>query len=328
ISPRIVTFRPSILPFFSRMVNASSKACVGCSCAPSPALMTLALMTLERKCGAPEALWRITMKSAFNASRLRAVSLSVSPFFNEEASAVKLMISAESRCSASSKLIRVRVEGSINKLITVLPRNAGTFLIARSPTALKARAVSSTVTISSAASDSISNKCLRVQLTQKESIVLSHPLGTDAASHLLRGRLLWVTRPPVFDDFFVGSFFLQHYFVGFSGFGEAHMNILINRGWQVFADEICFYRELAMSAINQDRKLDALRPAEVIQGVHGCPDGSTTKKHIIHQHDQLSVYIKGQNRRLHIWRNPPIQIIPMHADIQSAGWHGVVPYSG
>ena len=36
----------------------------------------------------------MTMKSALSASRLRAVSLSVSPFLNEDASAEKLMMSA------------------------------------------------------------------------------------------------------------------------------------------------------------------------------------------------------------------------------------------
>src|SRR5438445_7480552 len=113
----------------------------------------------------------MTMKSAFKASRLRAVSLSVSPFLSEEASAVKLIISAERRCSQSSKLIRVRVDGSTNRLMTVLPRKAGTFLIARSPTALKARAVSRTVTISSGLSDSISSKCLRVQLIRRNGVM-------------------------------------------------------------------------------------------------------------------------------------------------------------
>ena len=160
----MVTFRPLIRPFFSRMVNASSSACVGCSCAPSPALMTLAWTTRERKWGAPDALWRMTMKSIFSASRLRAVSLRVSPFLSEEASAVKLMMSAERRCSDSSKLVRVRVDGSINRLMTVLPRRAGTFFMARLPTALKARAVSSTSVISSAVRDSMSSRCLRCQV--------------------------------------------------------------------------------------------------------------------------------------------------------------------
>ena len=164
MSPRIVTFSPAIVPFRSRMVNASSNAWVGCSCEPSPALMTWVFSVRARKCAAPAALCRMTMKSALSASRFLAVSLSVSPFFNEEASAVKLTMSAESLCWASSKLMRVRVEGSMNKLITVLPRSAGTFLMARSPTALNAFAVSSTVKISSAESDSMSNRCLRFQI--------------------------------------------------------------------------------------------------------------------------------------------------------------------
>ena len=49
MSPRMVTFSPAIFPFFSRMVNASSNACVGCSCAPSPALMTLASQEARQK---------------------------------------------------------------------------------------------------------------------------------------------------------------------------------------------------------------------------------------------------------------------------------------
>ena len=37
------------------------------------------------------------------------------------------MMSAERRCSDNSKLVRVRVDGSTNRLTTVLPRRAGTF---------------------------------------------------------------------------------------------------------------------------------------------------------------------------------------------------------
>src|SRR5213592_3631366 len=163
MSPRMVTFSPAIRPLLSRMVNVSSRACVGCSCAPSPALITLAFRKRERKCGAPVALWRMMIISALSASRLRAVSLSVSPFLSEDASAVKLMTSAVNRNAASSKLMRVRVEGSMKRLTTVLPRKAGTFLIARSPTALNALAVSWTSVISSAESDSMSSRCLRFQ---------------------------------------------------------------------------------------------------------------------------------------------------------------------
>ena len=90
------------------------------------------------------------MMSAFKASKFRAVSLSVSPFFRELASAEKLITSALRRSAANSKLMRVRVLGSTNKFTTVLPRSAGTFLMERCPTALNSRAVSSKWMISSA----------------------------------------------------------------------------------------------------------------------------------------------------------------------------------
>ena len=41
-SPTIATCRPASRPLCSRIVKASSSACVGCSCIPSPALMMLA----------------------------------------------------------------------------------------------------------------------------------------------------------------------------------------------------------------------------------------------------------------------------------------------
>jgi hypothetical protein len=71
-------------------------------------LITLASRKRARKCGAPLALWRMTMMSALSAWRLRAVSLSVSPFLRDEASAEKLMMSAVRRWAASSKLMRER----------------------------------------------------------------------------------------------------------------------------------------------------------------------------------------------------------------------------
>ena len=159
----MVTLRPLTSPFFSNIVNVSSSACVGCSCAPSPALITLQSTTRDSRCGAPSALWRTTIMSALSASSVLPVSRRVSPFLSDDASAVKLMTSALSRIAASSKLMRVRVDGSTNRFTTVRPRRAGTFLIVRSPTALKARDVSRIIRISSALSDSMSSRCLRVQ---------------------------------------------------------------------------------------------------------------------------------------------------------------------
>src|SRR5262249_24791216 len=132
-------------------------------CAPSPALITLAFSRLAKNCGAPAELWRSTRISACNASRLRAVSLSVSPLVRLEVVAEMLITSALRRNAASSKEVRVRVLGSTKKLTSVLPRNAGTFLISRVPTCLNASVVSRTKLISSAANSRRPRRSLRVQ---------------------------------------------------------------------------------------------------------------------------------------------------------------------
>lgn len=47
-------FLPSKFPILSSIEKASNKACVGCSCVPSPAFIMFALMCLAKKCGAPD----------------------------------------------------------------------------------------------------------------------------------------------------------------------------------------------------------------------------------------------------------------------------------
>src|SRR5690625_1849124 len=83
----------------------------------------------------------MTATSTFIASMLRAVSLSDSPFETDDPDDEKLTTSAESRFSASSKEIRVRVDASKKRLHTVSPRSVGTRLMGRSSTSRKCRAV-------------------------------------------------------------------------------------------------------------------------------------------------------------------------------------------
>ena len=71
---------PSSLPLARRMVNASSSACVGCSCVPSPALTTRGPRARGDVVRArPRPAWRITRTSGCIASRFFTVSSSVSP---------------------------------------------------------------------------------------------------------------------------------------------------------------------------------------------------------------------------------------------------------
>ena len=110
----IAIFSPSIVFLCSRIVKASSSACVGCSWVPSPALTTLERTQPEwaSRCGAPLAPWRTTTASAPIASSVSAVSLRLSPLATLDPFAEKLITSAESRFAAASNEILVLVESS------------------------------------------------------------------------------------------------------------------------------------------------------------------------------------------------------------------------
>ncbi len=142
-------------------MNASSSACVGCSWVPSPALTTLDFdqPALASRCGAPEAQWRTTTASAPIASRVSEVSLRLSPLDSDEPFAEKLMTSAESRLAAASNEMRVRVLSSKNRLTTVRPRSAGSFLIGRSASDSISSAVSRTSSASARVRSAALSRC-------------------------------------------------------------------------------------------------------------------------------------------------------------------------
>src|SRR5574343_14766 len=76
------------------------------------------------------------------AHRLSMVSSRVSPLAVDDLLMSRLMTSAERRLAAISKVVRVRVEFSKNRLKTLLPRSSGTFLTSRAETSMKDSAVS------------------------------------------------------------------------------------------------------------------------------------------------------------------------------------------
>ena len=84
MSPQIATVSPAMRPLARRMVSASSSAWVGCSCAPSPALITEQSTFCASSSTAPAAWWRTTRMSGRMALSVIAVSISVSPFCTEE----------------------------------------------------------------------------------------------------------------------------------------------------------------------------------------------------------------------------------------------------
>ena len=112
MSPQIATVRPARRPLARRMVSASSSACVGCSCAPSPALTTEQPTFCASSAAAPADWWRMIRMSGRMAFSVIAVSISVSPFFTENEATDMFMTSAPSRFPASSNEDCVRVDAS------------------------------------------------------------------------------------------------------------------------------------------------------------------------------------------------------------------------
>ncbi len=107
----VTIFSPFRLFLWFRMVNASSSACEGCACIPSPALMIGISISRDSNTGAPELGCRITIASTIDCS-VRPVSFSDSPFSMLAVVAWMTTVDAPSDLAAISKLVRVRVEFS------------------------------------------------------------------------------------------------------------------------------------------------------------------------------------------------------------------------
>ena len=117
ISPQMAIESLCILPLALRIVKASKRACVGCSCKPSPAFITEQLTFSANSFTAPDCGWRTTIRSGFIAFNVNAVSIRVSPFLIDDACMAIFITSAPRRFPASSKEACVLVEFSKNILI-------------------------------------------------------------------------------------------------------------------------------------------------------------------------------------------------------------------
>src|ERR1700682_4562703 len=160
MSPTMATVFPSSVPQRSRRESASSSPCVGCSCAPSPALITLAFTARATSLGAPAAGWRSTSASAPMASRLRTVSSSDSPLVTLDASFWQVRTSAPRARAATSNEPRVRVLASKKSVMTVRPRKRPRRSAGGSPARALARSC-----LKRAASESSVSICSRVSVS-------------------------------------------------------------------------------------------------------------------------------------------------------------------
>src|SRR3954464_12990827 len=216
------------------MVKRSSNPCVGWAWRPSPALTTCwcGLTWRAMRNGAPEELCRTTKMSACIAERFATVSRSDSPLLCEETAMFRLMTSAESRLAAISNVVRVRVDGSKNRLKTDFPRRSGTFFTSRSVTPTKDAAVSRMcVTISRGRPSMVSRCC-----SSPRSLSCGFRIGEDQRE-----------RPGV----------------------VAHQPEQLSlRHRQGRADVLRGDRQLPLAAVDEDRELDLPRPPVIEQLVH------------------------------------------------------------
>src|SRR5882724_11374892 len=260
-SPMIATVRREKSFLKWRMVNRSSRPCVGCAWRPSPALITCScgLTWRAMRKGAPEELWRTTKMSACIAERLATVSSSDSPLVCEEMAIFRLMTSAESRLAAISKVVRVRVDGSKNRLKTLLPRNSGTFFTSRSVTPAKDSAVSRICVRISRGRPSMESRCcsspawfscgLRCTLRLQDERQLAARLARQAQAH--------------------------------AG-GNLDASAAILR-----AD-----RQLAPATVGQDDERDARRPPIVEKLVHRRAHRAAGIEHVVDQQDLAAAHVE------------------------------------
>src|SRR4051812_1991754 len=280
MSPQIAILSPLIRPNRSRSVSMSSRPWVGCSCFPSPALITLERMRCPRNCAAPDAPCRITTMSIRMASRFLAVSTRVSPLLTDEPATATFTVSAESRFSANSNEIRVRVEASKNRLTMVFPRSAGTFLMARSLTSLNGSAVSRMSWICSALSGSSPTRSLpRLGALTRSPRVLLQAKGVSRRAK--RGG----RNPSAFP--LLSSHQLNR--IPFIQFAHQHIHPISRRGAHRRPYHVGLNRELAASAVDQHAEQNPFGPAEVGALIQRRPYRPAGVEHVVYDHHSAAI---------------------------------------
>ena len=213
--------------------------------------------------------------SACIAARLSIVSSSDSPLLVLEAEMFRLMTSADSRLEAISKVVRVRVEFSKNRLNTLLPRISGTFFTSRSPMPTKEAAVSRMrVTIGLRQAFDGQQVLQFAVFVQLRVMHGRHREGKAAVGGALQDQLLLPA-------------------------GQRDPG----------GDEIGGDRQFALAAIDQRRQHDPGRPAVVEQFVDGGARGAAGVQHVVDQQDGGAVDVERDLGRLDLGRQALLGVV-------------------
>ena len=217
------------------------------------------------------------------ASRLRAVSTSVSPLLTLEPDDATLTVSADSRFSANSKEMRVRVDASKKRLTIVCPRSAGTFLIARSLISLNGTGgVEHELDLVGRKRFEIEQvlaECARHVRSARTTTTASRPSSSSTSTS---------TRSPVLDR-------------------------------ELLPDDVGVDRQLAPAAIDQHRERHARRAPEVRELVERRAHGAARVEHVVDDHDALAVEIPRQvGGPDHGARADCLQVVAVERDVEGA----------
>src|SRR5712691_252464 len=261
----------------------SSSPCVGCAWRPSPALITCTCGAtwFAIKWAAPLEECRTTNISAYIAERLSTVSSSVSPLVEDDTPIFRLMTSADKRFAAISKVVRVRVEASKNRLNTDLPRRSGTFFTSRSVTPMKDAAVSSMCRRTSRGSPSIVSRCWSVPSPLSCGFRIGESQEESAALVARQAQKF-----PCGDR---------------------------KRG----TDILCRDRQLPFAAVHQRRKLDFSGTPIVEQLVHRGAHGAPGVENVVDHYDMPAVDVERDLRGLHlVVESGDAEIVTIEGDVE------------
>ena len=254
-------------PFSRRTVKQSSSACVGCSCAPSPALITGAPSTSAIRFGTPATAWRTTTASGSIASSVRAVSRMLSAFFSARARRREVdHVGREplARDLEAGARARRGLEEQVDDGAAAQGRD------------LLHLALADLDHVLGGVEDALDVGALEV--FDAEQIASDHAAPSPSAAARAVARETTITSsasagPPP------------------SAPAQAHLLVRVRR--HVLADVVELDRQLAVAAVDEAHHLHRLRAAEVHQRVHRGADRAARLHHVVDEHDDVVVHRGG-----------------------------------
>src|SRR5262249_27221146 len=121
------------------------------------------------------------------------------------------------------------------------------------------------------------------------------------------------------------SYFFQVHRVFTVEFLQPYVDEFTESGRHILTNEIGFDGQLAVAAVDEHGKLNALGSAKIVQRIERRAGGSASEEHIIHEHERLVSDVERNDGGMDVRRGLLMEIIAVHGNIQTAAWHRVLP---